>query len=99
MLLDRIAKFFASLRLTVTLLALGIVLVWIGTVAQADEGLYQAQTRYFKNWFVWGVNFLGHKVAIPLPGGYLIGTLLVINLTAAHIQRFQWTWKKFGIHL
>ena len=97
--ISRIVKFFTSLRLTVTLLALGIVLVWVGTVAQADEGLYQAQTRYFKQWYVWGISFFGHKLPLPLPGGYLIGTLLVINLTAAHIQRFQWTWKKFGIHL
>jgi hypothetical protein len=92
-------KILTSLRLTVILLAFGIVLVFVGTVAQADEGLYQAQARYFKHWFVWGITFFGHKIPLPLPGGYLIGTLLLINLTAAHIQRFQWTWKKAGIHL
>ena len=92
-------KILTSLRLTVTLLSLGILLVFVGTVAQADEGLYQAQERYFKHWFVWGITFFGHKVPVPLPGGYLIGTLLLLNLTAAHINRFQWTWKKFGIHL
>ena len=92
-------KILTSLRLTVTLLGLGILLVFVGTVAQADEGLYQAQERYFKHWFVWGITFFGHKVPVPLPGGYLIGTLLLLNLTAAHINRFQWTWKKFGIHL
>lgn len=97
--LQRLVKFFTSLKLTVTLLALGIVLVFVGTIAQADEGLYQAQDRYFKHWFVWGITFFGHKVPLPLPGGYLIGTLLLINLTAAHIQRFQWSWKKSGIHL
>ncbi len=95
----RLIKIITSLRLTVTLLAFGIVLVFVGTVAQADEGLYQAQARYFKHWFVWGITFFGHKIALPLPGGYLIGTLLLINLTAAHIQRFQWTWKRSGIHL
>ena len=95
----RLIKIFTSLRLTVILLAFGIVLVFVGTVAQADEGLYEAQARYFKHWFVWGISFFGHKIALPLPGGYLIGTLLLVNLTAAHIQRFQWTWKKFGIHL
>ena len=95
----RLIKILTSLRLTVVLLAFGIVLVFVGTIAQADEGLYQAQARYFKHWFVWGITFFGHKIALPLPGGYLIGTLLLINLTAAHIQRFQWTWKKSGIHL
>jgi hypothetical protein len=97
--LDRVFKFFCSLRLTVTLLALGIVLVFVGTIAQANEGLYQAQERYFKHWFVWGVSMFGYKVPIGLPGGYLIGTLLLINLTAAHIKRFQLTTKKLGIHL
>ena len=97
--LKRLIKILTSLRLTVTLLALGIVLVWVGTVAQADEGLYQAQSRYFKQWFVWGLSLFGHRIPFGLPGGYLIGTLLLVNLTAAHIQRFQWTWKRFGIHL
>jgi cytochrome c biogenesis protein ResB len=97
--MNRLWKFFTSLRLTVVLLALSIVLVFIGTVAQADEGLYQAQERYFKHWFVNGFTFFGRKVPVPLPGGYLLGTLLLINLVAAHIKRFQWTAKKAGIHL
>ncbi len=92
-------KFFTSLRLTVTLLSLGIVLVFVGTVAQADEGLYVAQDRYFKHWFVWGISFFGYKVPLLLPGGYLIGTVLLVNLTAAFIKRFQWTTKKLGVHL
>src|SRR3954471_8239281 len=91
MLLDRAAKFFTSLRLTVVLLALSIILVWVGTVAQADEGLYNAQARYFKHWFVSGISLFGHHVPIALPGGYLLGTLLLINLVAAHIQRFKWS--------
>jgi len=97
--MKQIWKFLTSLRLTAVLLALGIVLVFVGTVAQADEGLYQAQARYFKHWWVFGISFWGHQVPLPLPGGYLIGTALLINLIAAHIQRFQWTWKKAGIHL
>ena len=97
--MNRILKIFTSLRLTVTLLAFGIILVFVGTVAQADEGLYQAQERYFKHWFVWGITMFGHRIPIGLPGGYLIGTTLLVNLIAAHIKRFQWTWKKFGIHL
>lgn len=92
-------KFLTSLRLTVVLLALGIVLIFVGTVAQADEGLYVAQERYFKHWFVWGISLFGYKVPLPLPGGYLIGTVLLVNLTAAFIKRFQWTTKKIGIHL
>ncbi len=95
----RLWKILISLRLTAVLLALSILLVFVGTVAQADEGLYGAQARYFKHWFVFGISFFGYHLPIPLPGGYLLGTALLINLVAAHIQRFQWTWKKIGIHL
>ncbi len=97
--LKRIVKFFSSLRLTVVLLAFSIVLIWVGTVAQADEGLYQAQTRYFKQWIVIGATMFGHRVPMLLPGGYLLGTMLLVNLLAAHITRFQFTWKKLGIHI
>jgi hypothetical protein len=96
---SRFWKFFTSLRLTVVLLGLSILLVFVGTVAQADEGLYTAQARYFKHWFVSGLSFFGHHIPLVLPGGYLLGTLLLINLLAAHINRFQWTWKKAGIQL
>src|SRR5215469_4278897 len=99
MLLNRLTKFFTSLRLTVVLLAFAIILIWVGTVAQADEGLYQAQTRYFKQWIVMGANMFGHHVPLLLPGGYLIGSILLVNLIAAHVARFQVTWKKLGIHL
>jgi hypothetical protein len=92
-------KFLTSLRLTVVLLALGIVLVFVGTIAEADEGLYQAQTGYFKHWVVWGISFFGHHIPVVLPGGYLLGTALLINLVAAHIHRFHWTTRKLGIHL
>src|ERR1700749_4088342 len=96
--LKRIAKFFSSLRLTVVLLAFAIILIWVGTVAQADEGLYQAQTRYFKSWVVLGFSMFGHHIPMIWPGGYLLGVSLLVNLLAAHISRFQLTWKKLGIH-
>lgn len=97
--MNAIWKFLTSLRLTVVCLAFGILLVWIGTVAQADEGLYVAQERYFKQWYIVGISLWGHKIPVFLPGGYLLGVTLVVNLVAAHIKRFQWTWRKAGIHL
>ncbi len=97
--MDRLWKLFTSLKLTVVCLSFGILLVFIGTIAQADEGLYVAQERYFKHWIVGGFSFFGHYVPIPLPGGYLIGTVLLVNLIAAHIKRFHLSWGKLGIHL
>lgn len=94
-----IMRVAASLRLTVVLLAFAIVLVFIGTLAQVDEGLYNAQARYFRQWLILGLDMLGHKVPLILPGGYLIGTLLLVNLVAAHVARFQLAWRKLGIQL
>ncbi len=92
-------RFFTSLRLTVTLLAFAIILVFIGTLAQVDEGLYNAQARYFRQWLIVGLDLLGHRIPLVLPGGYLIGTLLLVNLVAAHLYRFQLSAKKIGIQL
>jgi hypothetical protein len=94
---DRIVNFFTSLRLTVACLAFGLVLVFVGTLAQVDEGLYNAQARYFKSWFIWAPTLLGHKVPIALPGGYLLGTVLLVNLLVAHAKRFKFEAKKTGI--
>ena len=98
-LVDRVIRFFTSLRLTVVLLAFAIVLVFIGTLAQVDEGLYNAQARYFRQWLIFGLDVFGHRIPLLLPGGYLIGTMLLLNLVAAHIYRFQLSVKKIGIQI
>ncbi len=99
MLMKKIVGIFTSLKLTVALLAFSIVLVFVGTLAQADEGLYGAQAHYFKQWIVVGAQLFGHHVPLILPGGYLLGVLLLVNLVCGHIYRFQLTPKKIGIQL
>jgi hypothetical protein len=99
MFVDRLIGIFISLRLTVILLAFAILLVFIGTLAQVDEGLYNAQARYFRQWFIFGFDLFGRNIPLLLPGGYLIGTMLLLNLVAAHLYRFQFAVKKIGIQL
>ena len=99
MLIKKIVSIFTSLKLTVTLLAFCIALVFVGTLAQADEGLYGAQAHYFNQWIVVGAQLFGYHVPLLLPGGYLLGVLLLANLICAHIHRFQFTTKKIGIQL
>lgn len=93
--------FFSSLKLTVWLLALGILVVFFGTLAQTEDGLYVAQEKYFRSLFaVWSPHDPALQwLKIPLPGGYLLGTLLLANLIVAHFMRFKMSWKKSGIFL
>ena len=96
MVLDRLIKFFTSLKLTIVCLAFAILLVFFGTLAQVDEGLYMAQSRWFRSFFVVNAH-LGWFYVPIFPGGYLIGSLLLINLVAAHFARFRMSWRKSGI--
>ncbi len=50
--LSRLVKVLSSVRLAVALLACGIVLVFLGTLAQEPMGLYLVQERFFKAFFV-----------------------------------------------
>lgn len=94
-----IFKFLTSLRLTVVCLVFAILLVFFGTLAQVNEGLYLAQERWFRSFFIWW-GPAGASWKIPFfPGGYLVGGVLLINLIAAHINRFQLSSKKLGIHV
>jgi hypothetical protein len=97
--MNAIWKLLASLRLTVVLLVLATVLVFLGTLAQVHEGLYDAQVRWFKSFVV--TRRAGDVWWVPpvFPGGYTLGFALLFNLLAAHLQRFKLEWSKAGIHL
>ena len=88
---------FVSLKLTIVLLVLSIVLIFVATVDQVNLGIWAVQEKYFRSLFVlWRVG----DFPIPVfPGGYLIGGLLLINLISAHVYRFKLTWKKAGIQI
>jgi hypothetical protein len=92
-------KFFTSLKLTVVLLVLSMLLVFIGTLAQVNLGVWAVQTKYFRTLFVMA-RLPGTDLAVPVfPGGYLVGGLLLLNLAAAHISRLRLTWAKSGLWL
>ncbi len=100
----KILQAFASLRLTVTLLALSMVLIFVGTLAQATHGVWQTVDAYFRSPVAWIELqlFVPHPTAqvpgaIPFPGGLTIGLLLIVNLLAAHTLRFRLVGKRIGI--
>jgi hypothetical protein len=88
--MKRILDIFSSLRLTVVLLACGILLVFLGTLAQVHVGTWNAQKIYFQSWFIAKPILYNHRIPIVLPGGYLIGTLLLINLLISHFRGANW---------
>src|SRR6516162_4302136 len=98
--IDKLAKFFkpiASLKLTIFCLACALVLITVGTLDQVNIGIFEAQNRYFKSFFLY-FPLPGTDLKIPwFFGGYTIGGILLINLIAAHVARFKFTWKKAGI--
>lgn len=90
--LHAILKPLASLRLTVALLVMAILLIFFGTLAQQHQGIWTVQKQYFHALLIWGYG-------PPLPGGFLIAGLLLVNLIAAHAVRFSFAWKRTGILL
>jgi len=110
----RLLSPLASLRLTVVLFAMSMFLVFCGTVAQKEMGLWTSVYSYFRSALVWipldlfvkvGQVFFGLPPSthlggsFPFPGGWLLGGLLLANLLAAHLVRFKLSWKRSGILL
>ena len=92
-------EFFSSLRLTVVLLAFSMLLVFVATLTQVELGIYGVQEKFFRSFFVLA-NIPGTQIPFPvMPGGYLVGGFLMINLVSAHLTRFKLGWSKAGIHL
>lgn len=98
-------RFLGSLELTILLLVLSIVLIFAGTLAQIDHGVWTVVKEYFRSFIAWvdlQIFFPRDRIIpgkIPIPGGWTLGGLLLINLIVAHIQRFKFTRAKLGISI
>lgn len=90
-------KLLASLELTIGSLVLGMVLILFGTIDQTNLGIHGATEKYFYTVFV--TQYIASiDINVPyMPGGYLIGFTLLVNLIAAMIYRFRMTTQKIGI--
>jgi hypothetical protein len=93
--LRQLRDILVSLRLTVVLLALSILLVFWATLDQVHLGVWAVQQKFFHSFFVF-LTLGGLRVPV-FPGGYLIGGVLLANLVAAHASRFRMGWGKAGI--
>lgn len=100
MLTEKIIDAITSIRLTLICLALAMVLVFIGTIAQVDKGIFIVQKEFFQSLIVISdIRILNYKIPIIFPGGYLIGLVLLINLLASHFKRFGLLPQKVGLLL
>ncbi|WP_153555858.1 cytochrome c biogenesis protein [Roseimaritima sediminicola] len=92
-------RLLGSLKWTIALFAMSLVVIMAGTLAQEALNMEQVKQRYFTSWiarlhlddFIPQV-FYPHTPFhfwVPFPGGALIGTLLLVNLLAAKITRFH----------
>ncbi len=82
---------YASLRLTVVLMAMATFLVFAGTVAQIDKGIWTVVDEYFRCPVAW----LDLQIFFPrdwnvpfgfwFPGGWLIGGALFANILACSL--------------
>jgi hypothetical protein len=102
----------ASLRFTVVLFVLSFLLVFLGTLAQVEQGIGTVTKNYFRSFVVFipfqtlvrfGQVFFDFPKewrapgSFPFPAGMTLGILLMANLLAAHAVRFKLTWARSGI--
>jgi len=86
-----------SLQLTIVCLALLMALVVLCTLAQVELGTLGAVNKYMRSFIVWwGPEHVAFKLPV-FPGGALVGLVLTLNLTAALIKRFDFSWRKSGL--
>ncbi|MEL7497304.1 MAG: cytochrome c biogenesis protein CcsA [Planctomycetota bacterium] len=90
----------ASLRLTVALLAMALLVTFIATLEQNWADVYDVKMRHFSSLFVsvpfqvffvpaWFPEMQNVPGRFFMPSGMAVLGLMLINLTAAHIMRFK----------
>src|SRR5262245_21774775 len=83
-----------SLRIAVVLFALSLGLVFFGTLAQIDEGIWTVVAKYFRSLYVWVPLQIFFPRALkvpggfPYPGGFAIGGAMLANMLAAYLFRY-----------
>ncbi len=109
----KLFAFLSSFGLATSVLAMLLVLTFLGTLEQAEHGLVASQARYFESAFIdridigacWrALAFNGYwdigNVTLPLyivPGGYTLMAILFVNLLCGGIMRIRKSPKTIGV--
>jgi hypothetical protein len=104
----RIFKLLSGFGLATSLLVILMLLTWLATLEQVHHGLHTTLQKYFHYSEFWvrpdaAVIFSKlagqDKYLPPLPGGFWVCALLVVNLTLGGIIRIRKSWKTAGVVL
>lgn len=92
-----IYDFLSGFKLATVLLLLLLLLTWLATLEQIDQGLYPTLNKYFS----WKSPFLipeiNEKVLpLVLPGGYYVCAVLLVNMILGGIVRIRKGPKQIG---
>ncbi|MES2982769.1 MAG: cytochrome c biogenesis protein ResB [Verrucomicrobiota bacterium] len=93
----KIYDFLSGFGLATALLLMLLVLTWLATLEQIDEGLYQTLNKYFS----WKSLYLtpkinGKPIPLVLPGGYYVCALLLVNMILGGVIRIRKGPKQIG---
>lgn len=95
---NRLVQALTSLKLTILCLALAMMIIFLGTIAQVDMGTFAAQKVYFNHFFLYGPTLGSFRIPI-FPGGLLVGLLWFVNLCAVLIFRMRYSKQNAGLLL
>lgn len=93
-------RFFSGYGLATSLLILLGVETWLATLEMVDAGLLATLRKYF-HWTSWYLipEINGKSMILPLPGGYWVCALLLLNMVLGGLIRARKGWKTAGVIL
>jgi hypothetical protein len=99
-------KLLSGFGLATILLVLLGILTWLATLEQVEHGLLATLDKYF-HWRSWWVlaelwvlpQYFDRPLRIPLPGGYWVCALLLVNMVCGGLIRARKGWKTAGVLL
>ena len=91
----KVFDFLASYGFSCVLFVFLLLLTFLGTLYQVEHGLFAAQKEYFESIVL--VHYAFGSLPVPLPGGYLLISLLFINMLFGGFVRAGQGWVKIGV--
>lgn len=94
----RLWRILSGFGLATSLLVLLGILTWLATLEMVDAGLLNTLGKYF-HWSSWYVvpEINGKSLILPLPGGYWVCALLLVNLILGGLIRLRKGVRTIGV--